>query len=208
VGLQTMISTNEMRALRLGDVYPEQKTLQVRNEGAKNRFRVRTVPLPSHECVLAIQELAERARRLGANGPFSYLFPRHITADRYDATRPMSVWGLRKPWDEVRSASGIDWVTPYCLRHTGATRAAESGMPIHVLMSIMGHCSRKMQEHYVTVSMMAQRSWAAAAWATNDLPPRKGPMGERRMEDRRSGDRFGGDNACNDRIVKILGATR
>lgn len=176
VGLQTMAATNEMRALRLGDIFLDQGVLQVRSEGAKNKFRIRTVPLPSPEASWALSGLVERARALGASSAAHYLFPKHLTGDRYDAQQPMTVWGMRKPWDAVRAASGIERLTPYCLRHTGATRMAESGMPIHVLMSIMGHVSPRMQQHYVMVGMQAKRRWAMAAWADDMDGVRKPPQ--------------------------------
>jgi integrase len=211
VALQTTAATNEMRALHLGDIFLSQGTLQVRNEGAKNKFRVRTIPLQSREVIWALSGLMERARALGANGPHHYLFPGHITADRYDPQRPMTVWGLRKPWNEVREATSIDWLTPYCLRHCAITRMAEAGVPIQVIMSFAGHMSPRMQQHYTAISMQAKRGWATAAWGTAPSPqaapwemsqymetPRKQPHEERRRE-RRSGD------AGN---IRVLGAVR
>jgi integrase len=170
IALQTTAATNEMRALRLGDIFLNQGTMQIRNEGAKNKFRIRTIPLQTPEVVWALGSLMERARTLGANGPHCYLFPLHITSDRYDALRPMTVWGIRKPWDAVKTAAGILWVTPYCLRHSAITRMAEAGVPIQVIMSFAGHISPRMQQHYTAISMEAKRRWAAAAWASTTMP--------------------------------------
>lgn len=192
VALQTTAATNEMRALRLGDVFlGDAPVLQIRSEGAKNKFRIRTIPLESQEVNWAMDGLLERARRLGANGPHCYLFPFHVTADRYDAQRPMSVWGLRKAWDAVRSAAGLDWLRVYDLRHAAITRMAEAGVPIQVIMSFAGHMSPRMQQHYTAISMQAKRRWAGMAWnsppwGASEMPAaqRKEPMRERRMERR------------------------
>lgn len=170
VALQTSASTNEMRALRLGDLFLDQGILQIRTEGAKNRFRKRTIPLQTPEVVWALGELIERAKRLGANGPQSYLFPFHVTGDRYDANRPMTVSGIRKPWEAVRTAAALDWLRVYDLRHTSITRMAEAGVPIQVIMSFAGHISPRMQQHYTAISMQAKRRWAAAAWAGAEMP--------------------------------------
>lgn len=170
VALQTTMSTNEMRAMRIGDVSLDQGCVQVRTEGAKNKFRVRTIPLQSPESVWALSSLIDRARLLGAQGLHSYLFPRHITRDRYDALRPMSAWGLRKVWDQVRAASGLRWLRPYDLRHTAITRMAEAGTPIQVIMAFAGHMSPRMQQHYTTISMESKRRWAAAAWSSASMP--------------------------------------
>ena len=164
VALQTTASTNELRALRLGDIFLEQGVITIRTEGAKNRFRVRTIPLQTPEVVWALQVLIDRARELGGNGPHCYLFPFHLHHDVYDPLRPMTVWGLRRPWTEIRAAAGLDWLRPYDLRHTAITRMAEAGVPIHVIMSFAGHMSQKMQLHYTSISMAAKRDWAAKAF--------------------------------------------
>jgi hypothetical protein len=101
--------------------------------------------------------------------PWHYVFPFH-QGQTYDPERPMTVWGLRKAWDGVRSASGIEWFEPRDLRHTAITRMAEAGVPIQVIMSFAGHISPRMQQHYTAISMQAKRRWAAAAWANADMP--------------------------------------
>lgn len=173
--LQTTAATNEMRALRLGDVFLDQGIMQIRSEGAKNKVRIRTIPLTSPEVVWALGGLIERARQLGAKGPHHYLFPFHIAADRYDPLRPMTVWGMRKPWDAVKAAAGIDWLRPYDLRHSAITRMAEAGVPIQMIMSFAGHISPFMQAHYTAISMQAKRRWAAVAWAGAEMPFTPGP---------------------------------
>ncbi len=170
VALQTTMATNEIRALRLGDISLKSGYVQVRSEGAKNKFRIRTIPLQTPEVVWALNGLIDRAIARGSSAPHMYLFPFHVTQDRYDPLRPMSAWGLRGPWDEVRAASKIEWLRPYDLRHTGITRMAEAGVPIQVIMSFAGHMSPRMQQHYTAISMEAKRRWAAAAWATANMP--------------------------------------
>ena len=93
-----------------------------------------------------------------------YMLRRH----EYDPTQPMSDSGLKKRWEEVRTAAGLEWLRPYDLRHTAITRMAEAGVPIQVIMSFAGHVSLKMQQHYTTISGMAKRKAAATVWA--DVP--------------------------------------
>jgi integrase len=170
VALQTTAATNEMRSLRLGDIFLERGTMQIRTEGAKNRFRVRTIPLQTPEVNWALEELIERAGRMGSTLPMHYLFPIHVTRDRYDPLTPMTKWGLRKPWDDVQKETGLDWFTPYGLRHTAITRMAERGVPIQVIMSFAGHISPRMQQHYTAISQQAMRRWAATAFAGAEIP--------------------------------------
>lgn len=45
--------------------------------------------------------------------------------------------------------SGVARFTPYCLRHTWATRAAQSGVDLMTLKSMLGHSSMAMLSRYV-----------------------------------------------------------
>jgi integrase len=170
VALQTTAATNEMRSLRRSDIFLDQGIINVRSEGAKNKHRIRTIPLSSEEVVWALDCLLKRADDMGADKPFHYLFPLHITASRYNPLEPMTVFGMRKPWDAVRREAGLEWLRMYDLRHTAITRMAEAGMPIQVIMSFAGHISPRMQQHYTQISMQAKRRWMAAAWAGAEMP--------------------------------------
>lgn len=172
VALQTTCSTNELRGLRIADILLEQRLLQIRAASAKNRYRIRTIPLESREVMWAISRLIERARSLGADEPQHYLFPMQQARGRYDPNRPMGETGIYKRWRAVRRAAGLDWLRPYDLRHTAITRMAEAGVPIAVIMAFAGHMTRRMQEHYTTVSMMAKRGWARSTW---EEPGKFGP---------------------------------
>lgn len=119
-----------------------------------------------------------RARLLGAKSADDFLFPLHLTADRYDAGRPMTVFGLRKRWEAIREAAGLPWLRICDLHHAGLTRMAEAGVPIHVMMAMAGHMSQRMQRHYIAISMAAKEEWAARVWGEDEplkLPPKIGP---------------------------------
>jgi len=65
LALATSASNCEMRGLRLGDINLYSKVLHIRREHAKNRYRIRTIPMHD-EAVWAVTRLMERARGLGA----------------------------------------------------------------------------------------------------------------------------------------------
>ena len=44
------------------------------------------------------------------------------------------------------------------LRHTAATKMAEAGTPESTMLSLMGHISRQMMEHYSHIRMAAKRA--------------------------------------------------
>lgn len=178
VALQTTASTNELRALRLADIDLFQGIVQVRSASAKNKYRIRTIPIATPEARRSLERLVSRAAQLGAKRPEHYLFPLRLTRAEYDPCSPMSDSGLKKLWGEVRDAAGVSWVRPYDLRHSGLTRMAERGVPIHVMMAYAGHMSMRMQEHYVSVSSTSMREWAQLTWS-GSAPPRKAPRPER-----------------------------
>jgi integrase len=173
LALQTTAATNELRGLRLDDT--TSNTIRVRG---KNHYRNRTIPVVTDEARGALENLVSRARQLGAKNGEDFLFPRHLTADRYDAGRPMTVWGLRKRWEAVREAAALPGLTIYGLRHAALTRMAEAGAPIHVMMSFAGQMSMRMQRHYVAISLASKCEWARTVWEEPDNklpPPKKGP---------------------------------
>ncbi len=90
----------------------------------------------------------------------------------YDPTQPMTTRAIRKPWAEVRKASGLEWFRPHDCRHTAITRWAEAGVPIPTIMSIAGHISRRMSEHYTRVTDAAKREAIAATYPNSTHIPK------------------------------------
>ena len=176
LALQTACSSDELRNFRLGDIFLEQGIIEVRK--GKNNYRKRTIPLQSQEVTWALGKLIEKARERGAREPFHCLFPKHLTFNRYNPAEPMTVSGIKKPWEAVRKASGLTWFRIYDLRHTAITRMVEAGMPIPVVLDFAGHVSVAMQRHYTHISMNAKRRWAASAFAGAEMPyaPGSAPM--------------------------------
>lgn len=178
----TSMGTNEMRSLRLGDVNLRHEIVSVPPSGAKNRYRARTIPLVSAEAKWAAEQLLRRAWDLGAREPQHYLFPfcmgrkkghreRGESISIWDFTQPMTSSGLKKPWEEVRAASGIRWFRPYDTRHTALTRWAESGMNPGELMALAGHITVRMLRHYMHISDSVKRRALAAVMTPEKKPP-------------------------------------
>jgi integrase len=187
-GIHCVFRTREERELQIGDInLGAAGVVLVRFRSSKNKFSIRTIPL-SDEAKWAFERLLERANKLGSRSPQHYLMPFMVTREQYDPTRPMTVSGIKKPWDEVRIAAELPWFTPYHLRGTGLTRYAESGIAIHTMLSFAGHLSRRMQDHYVQISDQAkkigiQRAWSlptAAAGAISAAKPYRSPRGAQR----------------------------
>jgi len=170
LGIHTTMSTNELRAVRIGDINMYSRILNVRAASAKNKYRIRTIPL-SDEATWAIERMLERASVMGAASPQHYLMPFCSVRHTYDPTRHMGVSAIYKLWRQVRDAAGIGWeLTPYGLRHTGCTRLAEAGTPIDIIMSMTGHVSERMRRHYTHICEQAKRRAVAAAFSGQRRP--------------------------------------
>lgn len=171
VALQTTAGTNELRALRLGDIsLGDRPFIQIPREGAKNKYRMRTIPLVSRDAVWAMEGLIARAAELGSEKPSDYLFPRQASRTHYDPARPMSGSGLKKPWEALRQAAHLPTLRLYDLRHTGITRMAEAGVPLPVAMTFAGHMTQRMQQRYQAICMASKRGWGEAVWGGGGSP--------------------------------------
>ena len=146
----TTAGPGEIRHLRLCDIDPSAKPEPMIHvvEGAKNEYRVRPIPL-NEAATLAVTQLLERARKLGACQPDHYLLPHRARngAQGFDPTRPMYDW--RGAWEKLRTAAGMPHLRMYDLRHHAITRMLEDeNVSERTVIEIAGHVSRQMLERY------------------------------------------------------------
>lgn len=156
LALDTCMSTNELRALRIQDIDFTRQTIRVSIEGSKNKYRHRDISVHNPYTLSALQWLLKRAHDLGSRLPQHYLFPLREGGNgvkaTYDPNKPMTESGIRKLWNEVRAAAHLGWFRPYDTRHTAITRLAEAGVPISAIKKLAGHVSEQMNEHYTHLS--------------------------------------------------------
>lgn len=162
LALRSTASNCELRGLRIGDIVAGSGVIQIAPGHAKNVHRIRTIPLPD-DAQWALRRLLERAARLGASLPHHYLMPFRVAPKVHDPCRPMSNSGIKKTWHALRAAAGLPWLRIHDLRHTAITRLAEAGAPLPVILSMAGHVSQRMQQHYTAVSEVAKQRAVAAA---------------------------------------------
>jgi integrase len=160
--LNTACSGYEMRELTIGNVNRGDNMVYVR--WGKNKYRVRSVPL-AIDGQWAIKRLIERANLLGAHLPEHYLFPFYSGFNSFDPKRHLTDWGMGRPWKELRSATGLEWLQINALRHTALTRFAEMGWPIEIIRAYAGHLCEKMTRHYLQVGDMCKRRLAGGQFA-------------------------------------------
>jgi integrase len=163
VALRTSASNVELRQLRLGDVDLYAGVLYIQPRGAKNRHRIRTIPL-APDAHWAFERLKQQAAEHGAHQPQHYVFPYRRGRGEWNPDQAMSNSGLKKPWEQVRTSAGLPHFQIHGWRHTAITRLAEAGTPVSVILSMAGHVSQRMQLHYTHISEAAQRKATEAAY--------------------------------------------
>ncbi len=165
----------EIKGLRRSDVDLISRTMTIRRASTKTDAGCRVIPL-NDTASWALARLMERARLLGATEQEHYLFPsfrfRYTKEGKpkgtgYDPTAPMQTW--RSAWRSLTKKAELPGLRFHDLRHHSITRMAEAGVPEQTLMSIAGHVSREMLEHYSHIRMQAKRDAVAA------LEPAKPP---------------------------------
>ncbi len=144
------------KGLDYKETYAENAKFRVPARGAKNKYRERVIPL-NEVAFLQFQRVLDRARRLGAWHPDHYIFPFCEGPGRYDVTRPASSSFLRTSFRNLKIAADMMWLTPHCFRHHSITKMLEAGVPEQTVMSVAGHVSRQMLEHYSHTRIQAKR---------------------------------------------------
>src|SRR5215475_7957761 len=159
LALNTALRKNEIRTLRWSQIDFEKRTVTVGR--AKTQAGTgRLIPLNQP----AFEALAKWAGRLVESHAEDYVFPaceaagierEHPDKERIDPTRPITSW--RSAWRAALKRAKLQ-IRFHDLRHTCITKLAESQASEHTLMSIAGHVSRKMIEHYSHIRMEAKRA--------------------------------------------------
>lgn len=162
VALDLMWRSDEMRMIRQGDCNLNYNVIG--NNARHGRRRVhREMEICNADAVWALAQLVKRSVQLVGASPDRYVFPFRICRSVYDGTQPVSPVGLRKPFEEVRTAAGVPWFGLNGWRHTAATRMAEAGLHISIIAERMGDCSPELMAHYTHISKQAQRLAIASA---------------------------------------------
>jgi integrase len=102
----------------------------------------------------AVARMIERADALGFNQPEHFLWHacKHC---KFDPTKPLARWNTA--WHSLRNAASLPGLRFHDLRHTVITELAERGVPDSVIMSIAGHLSKRMLDHYSHIRLAAKR---------------------------------------------------
>jgi len=169
LALNTTMRGCEIKGLRWRDVNLIDRTITICR--SKTEAGERVVPLNSDACA-ALVELHHRAEKLGAEAPDHYVFPA-CENGHFDPERPQKSW--RTAWRRLTKKAGLPGLRFHDLRHHAITELAESNASDQTVLSIAGHVSRKMLEHYSHVRMEAKRVALDALSSAKQQGPRKAP---------------------------------
>ena len=178
LALNTTMRGCEIKEMRWRDVDMIGRSLVVRK--SKTEAGERVIPLNA-DAWAVILELYRRSQALGATEPSHFLFPACETA-HFDPMRNIKSW--RTAWRRLTravqcagcgvlqnpgetcfgcGASIAKLKSPFAgfrfhdLRHQAITELAESKASDQTIMSIAGHVSKKMLQHYSHVRLEAKR---------------------------------------------------
>ena len=140
-------TTNWQEALRL------EKELSIRRQSTKTDAGARVIPL-NRDAVVALGKLWDRGRNVGSSEPEHFVFPA-CESWRINPARPMKSW--RSAWRSLTKAAGLKGLRFHDLRHQAITELGESGQSDQTIMSIAGHVSREMLDHYSHIRLAAKR---------------------------------------------------
>ena len=148
LALNTAMRKDEIRRLRWQQVDFERRHLVV-GQSKTEAGTGRLIPLNA----TAFDALVEWARRFANAEAEHYVFP-FCENRNFDPARPTKGW--RTAWRHALRKAGFQ-CRFHDLRVTAITKLAESEASDLVIMSIAGHVSRRMLEHYSRIRMDAKR---------------------------------------------------
>jgi integrase len=148
LALNTALRKSEIRLLRWSQIDFARRVLTV-GKSKTDAGTGRLIPLN----FTAFEVLAQWAKRSPEAQPEHFVFP-WCENRRIDATRPTRGW--RTAWKHALRNAGVT-CRFHDLRHTAISKLAESQASEATLLSIAGHVSRKMLEHYSHIRLDAKR---------------------------------------------------
>jgi len=151
LALNTTMRACEIKGLQWKDLDFLERTITVRQ--SKTDAGRRVIPLDDIGWD-AIMDLYHRAQKAAGANPDNYVFPACENGN-INPTTPQKSW--RSAWRSLKKAAGIRHLRFHDLRHHAITELAESDASEQTIMSVAGHVSRQMLEHYSHVRLEAKR---------------------------------------------------
>jgi integrase len=171
LALNTTMRSAEIKGLQWSRVDVFNQTLLVSRKTTKTNAGERLIPL-NRDAVWALSRMLDRAKTIAQENELGEIKPEHYVfcaCENYefDLTKPMKSW--RSAWRSLTEKAGLKGLRFHDLRHNAITVLAESGASDQTIMSLAGHVSRKMLDHYSHIRLDAKRK-AVEALQTRPQP--------------------------------------
>ena len=153
LALNTTMRGCELRGLRWQDINVFDKTLVIRRGNTKTEAGARVIPL-NQSAISVLMKLRLRGELLGGANPEHHVFP-SCEHGHVDVSRPTKGW--RTAWRRLTEIANLKGFRFHDLRHHAITELAEMGLSDQTIMSIAGHVSRRMLDHYSHIRIDAKR---------------------------------------------------
>lgn len=170
ISVNTTAGPKEIATLRLKDITlsDELQEIRVQPEGAKNKHRIRRIPL-NDAARPAVEAALKRAKMEGSVAPDNYLFPFRIKRNCYDPTRHQTTF--RTAWREIRTAANLHGLRMYDLRHHAITSLLEDpNVSMETAEAIAGHIPGEMKKRYSHIHMKAKQQAVMALIHRAQIP--------------------------------------
>jgi integrase len=148
LALNTTMCKDEIRNLRWGQIDLFEGVLTV-GKGKTDARTGRVIPLNAS----AVRALADWGSGFPDRQPGHYVFP---WCESRQVEPLQSTKGWRTAWRNACKRAGLK-LRFHDLRHTAITKLSESQASDQTIMSIAGHVSRAMLEHYSHIRLAAKR---------------------------------------------------
>jgi integrase len=132
----------ELLTLQVSDLSLARKELLVQGAKAKDREH-RIVPLSSRLVTMLEMRLEALGQLHGTPVPGAL----YVFGDRLG----QRLKTMRGPWERVRTATGLPGLQLRDLRHEGASRLEESGMPVNYVSALLGHANLSTTSRYLNI---------------------------------------------------------
>jgi integrase len=156
ISLNTTAGPKEILTLRLKDVDIQNGIFFVQPGGAKNSYRIRTIPL-NESALAAMKRALTWASECGSTKPDHYVFPFRVDKTKqYDPTRHAT--DTKFAWKTIKALANIENFRRYDCRHHAITELLTDPLVSdETAEQIAGHISKEMKKRYSHIQVHTKR---------------------------------------------------
>jgi integrase len=151
----TSMGFGELRHLKRADVILNEEIPFVTvNEGTKNDFRIRTIPL-NWMALRSMRWILRRFEELGGTEPGQYILPHRADRDKENPRRKMPpdfrrpMLNIRRAADEIFKECGLAHFVPYDMRSCAVTKIlSDPSVSDQMAQEIIGHSDTLTKRRY------------------------------------------------------------